>query len=579
MNLETARHSMSHVLAKAVTELYGDVKLAIGPPIDDGFYYDFDLTETINVPDLDKIDQKMREILKRKEQFVRKDVTRAEAEKMFANQPFKLELISRLGDDEQISVYYLGDDFYDLCRGPHVESAVELMNMGFKLRAVSGAYWNADNNDHMLQRVYAYCFENKDALKEHIRLIEEAKRRDHRVLGPQHDLFFFDDTAPGMPYWLPKGLKLFNTLLDFWRKEHEKRGYQEISAPLINDVSLWQTSGHWAHYQHNMFIIPQENRTYAVKPMNCPNAMIVYKRKVRSYRDLPLRFSDCDVLHRKEVSGTLHGLLRVQMFRQDDSHNFITENQIFDEVNNILDIADLFYNIFGLKYRPMLSTRPADFMGEISLWDKAETELKQVLDNRYGKGNYDINEGDGAFYGPKIDIMMTDALKRTWQTGTIQLDFQLPRNFDLTYTDSDGKQKTPVVVHRVIYGSMERFIGILTEHFAAEFPFWIAPEQIRVVSVKESHREYASKIADELRDEGFRITTDFDDEMIGAKIKKVRLEKIPYTLIIGDNEIESGKLSVRTRSGKQMQDISLDMFVAALKKAVKTHGLEMVEEF
>ncbi|MDR0426747.1 MAG: threonine--tRNA ligase [Clostridiales bacterium] len=579
IEIGTGRHSLAHVMAKAVCELYGEVQLAIGPAIDDGFYYDFDLKTAVNAEDLPKIEARMREILKRREPFVRREITREEGEKLFAGDPYKSELLSRVPEGETISVYGLGEDFCDLCRGPHVENAGDLLNWGFHLRAVSGAYWNADQSKDMLQRIYAYAFPDQKELKEHMRLIEEAKKRDHRVLGPQHDLFFFDETAPGMPYWLPKGLKIFNTLLDFWRYEHEKRGYQEISAPLVNDVSLWKTSGHWAHYQDNMFVIPGENKSFAIKPMNCPNAMLVYKRKVRSYRDLPLRFSDCDVLHRKEASGTLHGLLRVQMFRQDDSHNFITEDQIFDEVNSILDIVDRFYHIFGLTYRPMLSTRPADFMGAPELWDRAEAELKAILDTRYGAGSYDVNEGDGAFYGPKIDIVMTDALKRTWQTGTVQLDFQLPRNFELVYTDKDGKQKTPVVVHRVVYGSMERFIGILIEHFACAFPFWFSPEQIRVLTVKEAHIPFAKEVADTLYEAGFKVGADFSEEMIGGKVKAVRLDRVPYALIIGDNECASKKLSVRCRSGKQLQDVAPEDLIRSLTALKSAKALELTEEF
>lgn len=367
--------------------------------------------------------------------------------------------------------------------------------------------------------------------------------------------------------------------MDFWREEHEKRGYQEISSPLINHNSLWVTSGHWDHYQNNMFTIEvDENTTYGVKPMNCPNSIVVYKRKTHSYRDLPLRLSDCDVLHRKEKSGELNGLLRVQMFRQDDSHNFITENQIFDEVNAILDIADLFYGIFGLKYRPELSTRPEDFMGDISLWDKAERELKQILDARYGEGGYDINEGDGAFYGPKIDIMMQDALKRQWQMGTIQLDFQLPRNFDITYTDKDGTEKTPVLIHRVIYGSLERFIGIIIENFKGSFPFWISPVQVGIVPIGETHIEYAKAIEEQLRSVKVRCESEFSDTHMNKKIKYFRNYRVPYVVVVGDNEVENNTVSVNIRGGKQMKDIPLDVFVSLCNKLNSTRALELVYE-
>lgn len=581
IDAHTGRHSLAHVLAKAVTELFEDVKLAIGPAIDTGFYYDFDIAHTITEDDLKKIEERMGEIISRNEDFSKKMINIEDALELFKEQPYKLELIESLKDKgEDMSVYYLGDDFYDLCRGPHVENTKDLKNWSYKISNVAGAYWHGDENNTMLQRVYVYAYPSKAELKEYLNFVEEAKKRDHRKLGPQLDLFFMDETAPGMPYWLPDGWKMFNVLIDFWRKEHEKRGYHEISSPLVNRDVLWKTSGHWAHYKENMFAIPlSEDQTFAVKPMNCPNAMVVYGRKTRSYRDLPLRFSDCDVLHRKEGSGTLHGLLRVQMFRQDDSHNFITEDQIHSEINSILDIADLFYSIFGLTYSPVLSTRPKDFMGDIALWDKAETELKSVLDARYGKDGYKINEGDGAFYGPKIDIMMKDALNRVWQTGTIQLDFQLSRNFNLTYTDKDGKQKIPVVVHRVIYGSMERFIGILIEHFAGKFPFWISANQIGIVPVRDEHIDYANKIAEKIRMSGLRASVDTSEGTMGNKIKSFRKKLLPYIIIVGDKEIENNTISLRVRTGKQINDISLDSFISKCNKMVENHSLDLCEEF
>ena len=581
MDIHTGRHSLAHVLAKAVTELFDDVKLAIGPAIDTGFYYDFDMSHTITEDDFKKIEERMADIISRNEYFPKKMISVDDALKLFKDQPYKLELIESLKDKgEDMSVYYLGNDFYDLCRGPHVENTKDLKNWSYKISNVAGAYWHGDENNTMLQRVYVYAYPSKAELKEYLNFVEEAKKRDHRKLGPQLDLFFMDETAPGMPYWLPDGWKMFNVLIDFWRQEHEKRGYHEISSPLVNRDVLWKTSGHWAHYKENMFAIPlSEDQTFAVKPMNCPNAMVVYGRKTRSYRDLPLRFSDCDVLHRKEGSGTLHGLLRVQMFRQDDSHNFITEDQIHSEINSILDIADLFYSIFGLTYSPVLSTRPKDFMGDIALWDKAEAELKSVLDARYGKDGYKINEGDGAFYGPKIDIMMKDALNRVWQTGTIQLDFQLSRNFNLTYTDKDGKQKIPVVVHRVIYGSMERFIGILIEHFAGKFPFWISANQIGIVPVRDEHIDYANKIAEKIRMSGLRVSVDTSEGTMGNKIKSFRKKLLPYIIIVGDKEIENNTISLRVRTGKQINDISLDSFISQCKNMVENHSLNLCEEF
>jgi threonyl-tRNA synthetase len=578
-NMDIARHSLAHVLAKAIIGLFDDVKLAIGPNIDTGFYYDFDTPHIISDADFENIEKRMAEIIKQRETFIRKEINAEDALQLFKDQPYKLELIKELKEKDDISVYYLGDDFVDLCKGPHVADTRELMAWGYKISTVAGAYWHGDENNPMLQRVYVYAYPSRAELKEFLDFLEEAKKRDHRKLGPQLDLFFMDDTAPGMPYWLPNGWKMFNILLDFWREEHEKRNYHEISSPLINLNSLWKTSGHWEHYQDNMFIIPiSEEQVYGVKPMNCPNAMMVYQRKNRSYRDLPLRFSDCDVLHRNEASGTLHGLLRVQMFRQDDSHNFITEDQIYSEINSILDIADLFYEIFGLTYSPVLSTRPKDYMGDISLWDKAEKELKKVLDDRYGS-NYKVNEGDGAFYGPKIDIMMEDALKRVWQMGTIQLDFQLSRNFNITYADKDGKLKPPVVVHRVIYGSIERFMGILIEHFAGRFPFWISAKQVGIVPVHDEHLEYANQIAEKLRKSKIRAEVDVSDGTMGNKIKYFRQELLPYILIVGSQEKENQTISLRIRTGKQINNIALDVFINACKEMVDKHSLELIEDF
>ncbi|WP_081841796.1 threonine--tRNA ligase [Lachnoclostridium phytofermentans] len=577
---ECYRHSLAHILAKAVIELFGreNVKLGIGPQIDEGFYYDFLLPRSLTPDDFETIENKMREILKRKEDFVYREVSRYEAFAEFADQPFKKELISELPDNEVIRIYNTGNDFKDLCRGPHVENTTELLNCSFEIKAVSSAYWKGNENNDILQRVYVFAFENKEDLKAHLAFLKEAKERDHKILGPQLDLFFMDATAPGMPYWLPRGWKLFNTILDFWREEHEKRGYQEISSPLINHNSLWMTSGHWDHYQHNMFTIDiDENTIYGVKPMNCPNSIVVYKRRNRSYKELPLRLSDCDVLHRKEKSGELNGLLRVQMFRQDDSHNFITEDQIYDEVNAILDIADLFYGIFGLEYRPELSTRPEHFMGDIELWDKAEVELKEILDNRYGVNGYDINEGDGAFYGPKIDIMMKDALKRQWQMGTIQLDFQLPRNFDISYTDYDGKAKVPVIIHRVIYGSLERFIGIIIENFKGSFPFWISPVQVGIVPISEKHVEYTKEVISLLQAVKVRFEAELSETHMNKKIKYFRNYRVPYVLVLGDSEVENRTVSINIRGGKQLKNIPVDDFVALCSRLLKTRALNLAD--
>ena len=580
--LELGRHSLAHVLAKAVTELFGGVQLAIGPAIDNGFYYDFGLPHAITEADFPAIEAKMTEILKRREAFTRRELSKAEALALFAGNPYKTELIEALPAGEAISVYETGAGFVDLCRGPHVENAQALLPWAFKLASVAGAYWRGDEKNPMLQRVYAYAFPDKQGLKEYLAFLEEAQKRDHRRLGPQLDLFFLDETAPGMPYLLPNGLKLYNTLLGLWREVHYARGYQEILAPVLNLNSLWKTSGHWDHYRDNMFLVPlSEEQTFGLKPMSCPNAILVYLRKTRSYRDLPLRIAEIGYVHRKEISGTLHGLLRVQGFHQDDSHNFVTEEQISEEINAILDIADLLYDVFGLKVSPTLSTRPEDdFMGEVALWDQAEQQLRQVLDARYGAGSYKVDEGGGAFYGPKIDIKVTDALNRVWQTATIQLDFQLSRNFGLTYAGHDGQLKTPVLIHRAIFGSLERFIGIIIEHFAGKFPFWLSPLQIGIVPVQEeTHAAYADEIAAKLQAAGLRVKVDHSSGTMGNKVKTFRQELAPYIVIVGDQERDGGTLSVRVRTGKQVNGIAPEAFLAKCEEMQKGHNLELIEAF
>ncbi len=577
VDIQTIRHSLSHIMAQAVRELYPNVKFAIGPAIENGFYYDFDIEKSILPEELEKIEQRMRELIKQDVDFVHSTMTKSEAKKFFADQPYKLELIEGIEDDS-VSIYQSGE-FIDLCAGPHVENSRELRSVSFKLMSIAGAYWRGDSKNKMLQRIYAVAFPTKEELKAYLFQIEEAKRRDHRKLGEALDLFFLDDTAPGMPYWLPHGLKLFNTLLAFWREEHEKRGYHEISSPQLNTRKLWETSGHWEHYKENMFTTGEENNPFALKPMNCPNAIMVYKRKVRSYRDLPLRFSDCDKLHRKEISGTLHGLFRVQSFTQDDSHNFIRPEQIKDEINAILDIADRFYSIFDVKYQAVLSTRPEDFMGDINLWNKAESELKEIMINRFGKENFVLNEGDGAFYGPKIDLIMTDALGRKWQTGTIQLDFQLPRNFDLTFANEKGGLETPVLVHRVIYGSFERFIGILIEHFEGNFPLWLAPIQVGIVPVSEENFDYAKSILEKLKDAGLKAEVDLSQGGMGAKVNNYRKMKVPYVLILGSKEQAENTVSIKIRGGKQVNDVSLEKFAKVVQTENKNKSLKLVEDF
>ena len=575
--LQVYRHSLAHILAKAVIELYGpETQYAIGPQIDTGFYYDFKLPVSITEDDFPEIEAKMKEILKRKEDFTREEVTRDQALEIFRDQKYKTEIIKDLPEDAVITIYKTGDDFTDLCRGPHVDNAKELLSAAFAIRSTSGAYWRGDEKNDTLQRIYVDAFPSKEELKEHQRLLREAKERDHKKLGPALELFMFHESAPGMPYWLPRGWKLFNALLDYWRSVHERHNYLEIAAPVINNQKLWATSGHWGHYKENMFIIPGEKEDesdyYAAKPMNCPNAIMFYKNGLRSYRDLPFRVSQVDVIHRKEKSGELNGLFRVQMFRQDDAHILVTEDQIASEIADIMSIADEIYSTFGLTFRAELSTRPDDFMGDIATWDKAEAELREILDNMYGEGNYDVNEGDGAFYGPKIDLQMKDALGREWQMGTIQLDFQLPLNFGLKYAAQDGSEKQPVLIHRAIFGSMERFIGILIENFKGSFPFWVSPYQVGIVPIRTSHNAYAEKIQEELRSMGIRVEADYADKNMNEKIKRFRTLRDPYTLVIGDKEVENGTVSVTVRGQKQqIHDLPLADFCAMCRKLQVEH--------
>lgn len=581
--LEVYRHSLAHILAKAVIELYGkDVQYAIGPQISDGFYYDFKLPEgaTIQESDFKKIEDKIREIIKRREDWTCKEVSKQEALDIFKGQKYKTEIIKDLADDEKITIYYTGDDYVDLCRGPHVDNSQELMSAAFEIRSVSGAYWRGDEHNDSLTRIYAYAFPDKQQLKEHKALIREAKERDHKKLGPQLDLFMFDETAPGMPYWLPRGWKVFNALLDFWRGIHEEHEYQEISGPVVSKKELWVTSGHWAHYQDGMFVIPGEddNDTYALKPMNCPNAIKVYMNKARSYRELPLRINQVDVIHRKEKSGELNGLFRVQMFRQDDAHILVREDQIASEIKDIMDIATEIYGTFGLTYKAELSTRPDDYMGDIEVWNKAEADLKDILEKTYGAGNYEINEGDGAFYGPKIDLKMKDALGREWQMGTIQLDFQLPLNFDMKYTAADSSLKRPVMIHRAIFGSMERFIGILIENFKGAFPFWLSPYQVGIVPIREEHNEYAKEVASLLRKNHIRVEADYSEANMKNKIKTFKNYKDPYILVLGDKEKENRTVSINLRgSNKQLNDVPLDVFLDMCDQMVEEHSLDLLD--
>ena len=565
---EVLRHSAAHVLAQAVKAIYPNTKCWVGPATKDGFYYDFDFKTPITNDDLKTIEDEMSRIIKANFDIVRKEITKADAMKLMkkAGETYKVELIENMSDDAVITTYTQGD-YIEVCKGPHVKSTGVIK--AFKLTKISGAYLKGDSKNKMLTRIYGVVFEKKSEMDEYFRLLEEAMKRDHRKLGKELDLFFFDETAPGMAYWLPKGFTMFNTLVDYWRGLHKKAGYKEFSAPQLNSSVLWKTSGHWDHYKEDMFVLTDaDGNEQALKPMNCPNSIRIYQNKMRSYKDLPLRLSDIDVIHRNEKSGQLNGLFRVRMFHQDDSHNFVTEDQIGSEIKEILKIAKQIYDVFNLPYKLTLSTRPDDFMGHIETWNKAEAELKEVLNEICGEGNYRINEGDGAFYGPKIDIKMEDCLGREWQMGTIQVDFQLPQRFDLSYNDKDGTKKMPIMIHRALYGSFERFIGIITEHFAGVFPTWLCPVQAKVISVSEKSAEYASQIAEKFDDMGVRSEVDNSDERIGYKIRLAQMEKVPYMIILGENEANSGKVSIRKRSGEEIKDLDFEDAYKMIKEDI-----------
>ncbi len=562
-------HTTSHIMAQAVKRLFPEAKITIGPAIDNGFYYDFDVEKPFSEEDLKLIEEEMKKIIKEDLEIERFELPKEEAIKFMKekDEPYKVELIEDLPEGEVISFYKQGE-FTDLCRGPHLPTTGAVK--AIKLLSSSGAYWRGDEHNKMLQRIYGISFPKASQLEEYLNMIEEAKKRDHRKLGKELELFFFDETAPGMAYWMPKGFKMMNVLIDFWRKEHEKRGYLEFSGPQLNSSELWKISGHWDHYKEDMFVLTDsDGKQQALKPMNCPNAIKIYASKLRSYKDLPLRLNDIDVIHRNEKSGQLNGLFRVRMFRQDDAHNFITEDQIGTEIKDIVEIAKYLYGIFGLDFELTLSTRPDDYMGDIELWNKAENNLKEVLDEICGKDQYRINEGDGAFYGPKIDIKMKDCLGREWQMGTIQVDFQLPLRFNLSYIDSDGEKKTPILIHRALFGSFERFIGIITEHFAGAFPVWVAPVQIKVLPISDNQKEYALSVIEKLQQEGLRVELDDRQEKIGYKIREAQLQKIPYMLILGEKEVDSKTVGVRARKEGDIGAMKIDEFISKIKNEIK----------
>lgn len=566
--IQKARHSLAHILAKALTSLYPNTKLTIGPSIDDGFYYDIDLDINLTPDHFPEIEKKMKEIINKGEDFTRKVVSKEEALKLFKGNEYKTEIISELPENEEVSLYYTGDDFFDLCRGPHVESAKNLQNYAYKIHAVNGAYWRGSEKNKMLQRVYVYAYPDKKQLAEHINMIEEAKKRDHRKLGKELKLFMISPEGPGFPFYLPKGMIIRNELIDYWRQIHTKAGYKEIMTPIMLNRHLWETSGHWDHYKDNMYLSTIDDETYAIKPMNCPGGVLVYKSEPHSYKELPLRLGELGIVHRYEKSGELGGLLRVRSFTQDDAHIFMTPSQIKDEIKNVVALIDEVYKVFNFTYHVELSTRPENSMGSDEDWELATNALKNALDEL--KLDYIINEGDGAFYGPKIDFHLKDTIGRTWQCGTIQLDFQLPQRFELEYVGEDGEKHRPIMIHRVIYGSIDRFIGLLIENFAGAFPLWLSPEQVRVLSLTERNSDYVNEIVSTLRENGLRSESDNRNEKIGYKIREALNEKVPYLIIVGDEEEKNKTISIRGRGYENKSGLNLNDFIARLKEEIST---------
>ena len=564
--LATLRHTASHVMAQAIKRLYPEAKLAIGPSIADGFYYDIDFASPIAAEDLEKIEAEMKKIVKEALPIERFTLPRNEAIALMKEkeEPYKVELIEDLPEGEEISFYRQGD-FTDLCAGPHLMNTKEV-GKAYKLTSIAGAYWRGDEHNKMLTRIYATAFGKKEELEAYLTMLEEAKKRDHRKLGKELGLFMMHDAGPGFPFFLPKGMVLKNTLLDYWRQLHKKAGYVEISTPIILNRSLWETSGHWDHYKNNMYTTVIDGQDYAIKPMNCPGGVLTYASEPRSYRDLPLRMGELGIVHRHEKSGQLHGLMRVRCFTQDDAHIFMTPEQIKDEIMGVAKLINEVYTLFGFKYHVELSTRPEDSMGSDEDWEMATEGLRSALD-ALGL-DYVVNEGDGAFYGPKIDFHLVDAIGRTWQCGTIQLDFQLPQRFELEYQGADGEKHRPIMIHRVVFGSIERFIGILIEHFAGAFPTWLAPVQVKVLPISDKYADYAEKVRKQLDDAGIRVEVDTRAEKIGYKIREAQMQKVPYMVIVGQKEEEEGLVSVRSRFAGDEGQKNPEEFIKALKEEI-----------
>jgi threonyl-tRNA synthetase len=560
---EILRHTTAHIMAQAVLRLWPDTKIAIGPVIKNGFYYDFDLEHRFTPDDLEKIEEEMKKIIAEDLPIVREEISNGDAVALFRaqNQDYKLELLEGL--EEQVSIYRQGE-FVDLCRGPHLERTSQVKH--FKLQSIAGAYWRGDSQRQMLQRIYGTAFLKKEDLKEHLRMLEEAAKRDHRVLGRQLDLFSIQDEGPGFPFFHPKGMVLRNQLEEYWREEHRKRGYVEIKTPIMLHEELWHRSGHWDNYKENMYFSSIDEQTFAIKPMNCPGAMLMYKRKLHSYRDLPIRMAEMGLVHRHELSGTLHGLMRIRAFTQDDAHIFMLPSQILDEIIGVIDFVDDVYRAFGFKYHVELSTKPENAIGDDEMWEQATEALRKALEI---KGlDYVVNEGDGAFYGPKIDFHLEDSLGRTWQCATIQLDFAMPERFDLVYIDENNERKRPVMLHRVLYGALERFIAILTEHTAGAFPTWLAPVQVQVIPVNDEVLPYAREVADRLFAEGIRVEVDRRDEKMGKKIREAQLQQVPYMLIVGKKEQESGQVSVRHRRQGDLGALDVQAFLEQIQEEI-----------
>jgi len=567
--LDIYRHSTAHIMAQALKRIYGEksVKLGIGPVIEDGFYYDVDLEEPLSAGALAAIEKEMERIAKEDLPIIRRVVSREEAVRLFADreEPLKLELIRDLPEAAEISIYEQGE-FFDLCRGPHLPSTGRIK--AFKLLSVAGAYWRGDANNKMLQRIYGTAFPKKAQLEEHLHLIEEAKKRDHRKLGKELELFMFSEEAPGMPFYLPHGMTIRTELENFARELQRRRDYEEVRTPLMMNSRIWEQSGHWDHYKDNMYFTHVDDSTFALKPMNCPGHMLVFKNSLRSYRDLPLRISEFGQVHRHEFSGALNGMMRVRTFCQDDAHLFVLPEQIEEEIGKIIDLIDEMYRIFGFTYNIELSTRPEDSMGDPEVWDQAESALQRVLEKRGFE--YSLNQGDGAFYGPKIDFHILDALKRSWQCGTIQLDYQMPEKFDLAYVGEDNQKHRPVVIHRAVYGSIDRFIGMLTEHYAGAFPLWLAPIQAKLLPVSENYVDYAYEVKKQLDEAGIRVSVDARNEKLGYKIREAQLAKVPYTLVLGEKERTSGTAAVRKRNEEDAGTFSIQEIITTLTEEIRS---------